>query len=362
MDWDDVYDPEKPNSYEEYKEGDEKFREMEDWYIRLHGRRRRGSSSSSDEDMGMRRGMGFAPPSSFSGSFNAVPPPPALPSSTFAPPPPETVDDAATGEDAYARRVRLSQQGSNMSQSFPPPPPSGPPSQSKSFPPPPSFAPPKSFAPPPAFSTGMSAPPRDPSVSPPYSPPPPSPPPGEQQDYAPGGSEPERTSRPGQKGFAARLMEKYGWTKGTGLGASQTGIVKPLLAVSKEGKGRIIDKNKKTEATGKFGKMSSVVELYGMLDNVSADDLDSGELMQDIGEECSTSYGTVERVYIHRGTPKEIPGLEGEKDGGRRVYVKFASEVSALRAVNALEGRVFSGSEIRARFFDVGKWEGRQFD
>src|SRR5690606_475687 len=70
VDWDDVYDPEKPNSYEEYKEGDEKFREMEDWYIRLHGRRRRGSSSSSDEDMGMRRGMGFAPPSSFSGSFN----------------------------------------------------------------------------------------------------------------------------------------------------------------------------------------------------------------------------------------------------------------------------------------------------
>lgn len=58
--WDDVYDPSRPNSYEEYREGDEKIREMEDWRERVYGKRRRGGrddSYDSEDDDGYKAGI-----------------------------------------------------------------------------------------------------------------------------------------------------------------------------------------------------------------------------------------------------------------------------------------------------------------
>lgn len=77
-------------------------------------------------------------------------------------------------------------------------------------------------------------------------------------------------------------------------------------------------------------------------------------------------YGRVERVFIHRNAGDSAP-----------VFVKFTSQLSALRvcltndpcityvtdwwlfsqAVNALEGRIFNGNAITARFFDKDKFE-----
>ncbi|EHK99169.1 putative Splicing factor U2af large subunit A [Glarea lozoyensis 74030] len=56
-------------------------------------------------------------------------------------------------------------------------------------------------------------------------------------------------------------------------------------------------------------------------------------------------YGRVERVYIDRNgeTPK--------------VFVKFTNQLSALRAVNALEGRIFNGNTISALFYDTETFE-----
>lgn len=39
------------------------------------------------------------------------------------------------------------------------------------------------------------------------------------------------------------------------------------------------------------------------------------------------------------------------------VFIKFTSQLSALRAVNALEGRIFNGNTIIARFFDAEKFD-----
>lgn len=180
-----------------------------------------------------------------------------------------------------------------------------------------------------------------------------------------------RSKRPGQAGFAERLMSKYGGSKGQGLGAQGSGIINPLFAkVDKRKKksdaegggfatptatGKILGGNKskaaQAEEEGKFGAMSEVVRLEGMLNGLDLDEeLAQGEggIMQEIGEECGEKYGSVQRVYIHRPDHGEAEPL---------VFVHFVSQLSALRAVNALEGRIFNGNAIKARF-----WPKERFD
>jgi len=171
-----------------------------------------------------------------------------------------------------------------------------------------------------------------------------------------------RSLRPGQKGFAERLMSKYGWSKGKGLGADGSGIVNPLrVQVEKRkkksdaegggfrdppgGRGKIIGGKKnapveKESEVGKFGQMSEVIVLRGMVDGMDLDEevegAGDGGLMQEIGDECAEKvrgivtliyyeltkkqYGRVERVYIDRhGHPPA------------KVFVKFTSQLSALR-------------------------------
>ena len=128
-----------------------------------------------------------------------------------------------------------------------------------------------------------------------------------------------RSLRPGQKGFAERLMSKYGWSKGSGLGASGSGIVNPLrVQIEKQkkkpdsegggfvgpgGRGKIIGGKKKGGPDadledGKFGIMSEVVVLRGMVDGMDLDaemeGAGDGGLMQEIGEECGDKVSRIE--------------------------------------------------------------------
>ena len=50
--WDDIYDPSRPNTYEAYKNSDEKIREIRDWKDRLYAHRmaRRSSDYSESDD------------------------------------------------------------------------------------------------------------------------------------------------------------------------------------------------------------------------------------------------------------------------------------------------------------------------
>ena len=134
-----------------------------------------------------------------------------------------------------------------------------------------------------------------------------------------------RSLRPGQKGFAERFMSKYGWSKGSGLGASGSGIVNPLrVQVEKQrnkpdsegrgftgpgGRGKIVGGQKKggsrsESQEGRFGTMSEIVVLNGMLDGMNLDAemeaSDQGGLVQEIGEECTEKVSLFSRLLLFR--------------------------------------------------------------
>lgn len=111
-------------------------------------------------------------------------------------------------------------------------------------------------------------------------------------------------------------MSKYGWAKGSGLGASSTGIINPLqVKVDKRrkkadadgggwaepgGKGTIIGGKRKGEEKSKFGPMSEVIVLKNMLENLPdlAAEISDG-LGQEIGEECGEKVRTAGHpIYI----------------------------------------------------------------
>jgi splicing factor 45 len=104
-------------------------------------------------------------------------------------------------------------------------------------------------------------------------------------------------------------MSKYGWTSGTGLGASSSGIINPLhVKVEKRkkradadgggwadpaNKGKILGGQRAAPVAGdearstERGKMSEVIVLENMLENMPdlQEEISAG-LGQEIGEEC----------------------------------------------------------------------------
>ncbi|KAF3935778.1 hypothetical protein ABW20_dc0104380 [Dactylellina cionopaga] len=369
--WDDIYDPSRPNLYEEYRESEEKDRETRDWRDRLYGRRRAFSSDYSEDETARFSGNGEShpfdplpiPDNHFLNTQPGFAPPPNL---GFAPPSalaepvkrtqiePAPVFDAATGDEVWMMRAKLTQRGTD-SASFirdgdPIPLLSEPePSRQNRSPRPLADVEDNPLTNvvhnPPGFTHSQNSIISCAPIIYSLSPAPPDIVPesqgaegegGENEDISSTGGTAGRSSRPGQKGFAERLMSKYGWTKGTGLGANSSGMVHALQVKADKGKdskgvGKILDKNKKRDnEESKFGKMSEVVVLHKMVDGLEDEDL--VVLMQEIGDECSEKYGRIERVHI---VHKRID------DVSSKVFVQFTSQLSALRSLSEEEQKLF---------------------
>jgi splicing factor 45 len=182
-----------------------------------------------------------------------------------------------------------------------------------------------------------------------------------------------RSKMPGQKGFGARMMAKMGWEAGQGLGAKGEGITTAIIAQPSKRKrrsdkdgggwaqqanmGKIVGgKKAKAQTTdddsGQYGLMSYVVKLQGMLDELDvAHEIEENNLMQEIGEEFSKSFGEIERVFVWRE----------ENGGNNSVFVKFTSQLSALNACTGRDGMTFAGNAVAARFFPTDKFEAGEY-
>ncbi|CCC12358.1 unnamed protein product [Sordaria macrospora k-hell] len=374
--WDELYDPARPTNVEEYLRSDERIREIRDWKAVLYAHRRKRRDSfdsrrSDEEEEDDRRVMNIR-----ASGFFLVCTTTHVTTTSYN----NHVSTGASGSNTRRRicrrsirpKISIIRHGATTTITFP-------------LPPQPPAAEPSTTDP----ATISRAPVR--YEAPPQ---PPSAPEGSGDDAMDIDSEDEevnydaipvplgthsaseetedanapKSKLPGQAGFAARLMSKYGWTAGSGLGASESGITSALqVKVEKRkkrsdaegggwaepgGRGKIIagkSASSKPEEKdgGRFGKMSEVIVLDHMLDGMSDEELrqevEGGDLYEEIGTECGEKYGRVMRLFVERE--------------GRRVFIRFTDGVSALRAVNALEGRIFNGNAIVPRFYDLEKFE-----
>ncbi|KAJ2947830.1 hypothetical protein O0L34_g9617 [Tuta absoluta] len=180
----------------------------------------------------------------------------------------------------------------------------------------------------------------------------------------------------GASSVAAKIMAKYGFKEGQGLGKKEQGMSVALQVekTSKRG-GRIIHEkdgpvmpspgfvmpapppgpdspNSNSQSakpepsiTEIMKSPSKVVLLRNM---VGPGDVDE-ELEPEVKDECNTKYGEVVKVIIF-----EIPNVVAEE--AVRIFVEFKRIESAIKAVVDLNGRFFGGRQVKAGFYDVEKF------
>ncbi|XP_028276421.1 splicing factor 45 isoform X2 [Parambassis ranga] len=155
---------------------------------------------------------------------------------------------------------------------------------------------------------------------------------------------------------AHKIMQKYGFKEGQGLGKHEQGL-STALSVEKTSKrgGKIIigdaaekpDPSKKTETnplTEILKCPTKVVLLRNMVGRGEVDEDLEGETK----EECE-KYGKVVKCVIF-----EIADVPD--DEAVRIFLEFERVESAIKAVVDLNGRYFGGRVVKACFYDLDKF------
>ncbi|XP_058125582.1 splicing factor 45 [Anopheles ziemanni] len=193
----------------------------------------------------------------------------------------------------------------------------------------------------------------------------------------PEGSKVSQLAAYGGSSVAAKIMAKYGFKDGQGLGKQEQGMAVALQVekTSKRG-GRIVHEKdipltvtpssvaasatetapnmsppnagqtQEPSITEIMKSPSKVVLLRNMVGPGDVDD----ELEPEVKDECNTKYGDVVTVIIH-----EVPNVVPEE--AVRIFVEFKRMESAIKAVVDLNGRFFGGRQVRAGFYKQDRFE-----
>ncbi|XP_055355161.1 splicing factor 45-like [Paramacrobiotus metropolitanus] len=158
---------------------------------------------------------------------------------------------------------------------------------------------------------------------------------------------------------AAKIMAKFGYKEGSGLGRQEQGIAS-ALQVEKTGlrAGKILREAPpeppsslfampppKFNTPDLFRSQTKVLLLRNM---VGPGDVDN-DLEPEVKEECS-NFGEVVTCLIY-----ELPGKPD--DEAVRIFVEFAKVEQAVKAVVTMNGRFFGGRAVKAGFYDIDKFK-----
>ncbi|XP_052211923.1 splicing factor 45-like [Dreissena polymorpha] len=152
---------------------------------------------------------------------------------------------------------------------------------------------------------------------------------------------------------AAKIMSKYGYKEGQGLGKSEQGMSTALFVekTSKRG-GKIIHerdlpKDTPREAVTNANLLRNPTKVILLRNMVGPGEVD-GDLEGETFEECG-KYGKVIKCLIF-----EMP--DSPDDECVRIFVEFDRIDSAIKAIIDLNGRYFGGRVVKACFYNLDKF------
>uniref|UniRef100_G1KE35 Splicing factor 45 n=1 Tax=Anolis carolinensis TaxID=28377 RepID=G1KE35_ANOCA len=154
---------------------------------------------------------------------------------------------------------------------------------------------------------------------------------------------------------AHKIMQKYGFREGQGLGKHEQGL-STALSVEKTSKrgGKIIvgdsadkDSSKKSDSNPLTEILKCPTKVVLLRNMVGAGEVDE-DLEGETKEECE-KYGKVGKCVIF-----EIPGAPD--DEAVRIFLEFERVESAIKAVVDLNGRYFGGRVVKACFYNLDKF------
>ncbi|BGO90260.1 hypothetical protein NBRC10512_004781 [Rhodotorula toruloides] len=196
-----------------------------------------------------------------------------------------------------------------------------------------------------------------------------------------GGAGEAESAEPDSRTFAERMMSKFGWEEGKGLGASESGITAalsvqrtPAASASSNKKAKkkkeqevaptpagmagrsvVVDVSRDQRIAEQKAQMGGDASRVVLLTNLCGREEVDDDLGGEVAEEAN-KFGVVERCFVY-----VVPG-ETRDDEAVRIFLVMSGLAGGYNAVRNFDGRFFGGRTVRARFYDEKAFNGGRHD